>query len=145
VNKLTIIKQLKKIYSKNLTIIRYLIVGIIATLFDWSFFYLCNYILTLHYQISLGIGFTIGTLINYTLNRLFTFMSKAKHVISQMGTHFTIALSTLLISLLIMYLLVDIINLTNMISRIITTAIVFFINYILHKNITFNKKYFKEV
>ncbi|MFW6233691.1 MAG: hypothetical protein ACOC3Z_03445 [Nanoarchaeota archaeon] len=41
-----------------------------------------------------------------------------------------------------MFIFVDILNLHRMLSRILTTGLIFIFNYVLHKFITFNKKLF---
>jgi putative flippase GtrA len=131
---------LKKITSS--TFIRYGIVGAIATAVDWGSFYISAYLLNLYYQISLVISFVLGTLSNYILNRTITFKSKTKNK-AQIAVHFGISLISLGISSLLMFLFIEKLFIGKMVARISTTALVFFLNYFMHKNITFNKRIFK--
>jgi putative flippase GtrA len=133
-------KAVKKIMSS--TLIKYGIVGAIAAVFDWGSFYISAYLLNLHYQISLGIGFAFGTISNYLLNRKITFNSKTKNK-AQIMVHFGISVLSLGISSILMFLLVDKMLIEKMIARMTTTAFVFFLNYFMHKNVTFNKRLFK--
>lgn len=136
-----IIKKIKFILKFEL--IKFFIVGGISTIIDWSSFYLIGIILGIHYQISLVIAYTLGGITNYTLNKLFTFQNKSKQITLQFITFFTLAFISLLISMTIMFIFVEIFYINEMISRILTTFIVFIINYAMHKFVTFNKKIFK--
>ena len=133
-------KALKKIISS--TFIKYGIVGAISTIIDWGSFYISSYHLGLHYQISLGIGFVFGTISNYLLNRKITFNSKTKNR-AQIFVHFGLSIVSWGVSSLLMLLFVEKMLMAKMIARITTTALVFFLNYVMHKNITFNKRLFK--
>ena len=123
--------------------VKFLIVGALSTIIDWGSFFLIAIILGLHYQISLVIAYTFGGITNYVLNKFFTFKNYSKQIALQLVTFFTLAFTSLLISMVIMFFLVEVFILHEMISRILTTFIVFIINYFMHKFITFNKNIFK--
>ena len=142
------IKFIKKVLLKfqdiiNLEFIKFFIVGGISTLIDWLFFFLIGIYLNIHYQISLIISYTLGGITNYSLNRYYTFQNKSKKIALQFLTFFSLALVSLFLSMLVMFIFVDILNLHRMLSRILTTAIIFIFNYLMHKFITFNKNLFK--
>lgn len=139
---------IKKLLDKieillNLELIKFFIVGGLSTIIDWSTFYLIGIVFGIHYILSLLIAYTFGAITNYSLNKIFTFKNKSKKIALQFITFFSLALISLFISILIMFTFVEIFNLHEMVSRIITTFIVFIINFFMHKFITFNKKIFK--
>ena len=63
--------------------IRYTLVGGIATIMDWSIFYIFAIILGIYYQIALVISFVIVGITHYTLSKIFTFKCKSKKIIKQ--------------------------------------------------------------
>lgn len=122
---------------------RFFLAGVVATLVDWfTFFFLISF--GIHYQISLFASMFLGAITNYIINRIFTFKSKTKYVATQVATHLTVAAMGWLVSAGIMFLLVELLTWNVMLARIITTLLVFVLNYVMHKNITFNKRIFRE-
>jgi putative flippase GtrA len=123
--------------------IKFFIVGGVSTLIDWGTFFVLSILLGFYYQFSLIFSYTLGAITNYYLNKNFTFHNNSKKIVLQFTTFFSLALFSLFVSMLIMYLFVDILFMHEMLSRMITTALVFILNYAMHKYITFNKKFFK--
>jgi len=111
-------------------------VGVISTLFDWAVFALTNKGFGMAYWLSLIIAFSVGAIINFTLNKKYTFQDKSKSPL-QPFVFFSIAGVMLLASLGLMVLLVKYFD--PMMARVITTFVVFVLNFILHKFITFGK------
>ena len=127
---------------KNFEFIRYFSVGVVVTLVDWGSFYWLALLIGLHYQLSLAISFSLGGITSYTCNKIFTFKSKSRKIIGQFSIFILLSLFSLLLSSGIMFVLVDLVLIHKMFSRILTTFTLVFINYLLHKYITFNKKFF---
>lgn len=135
---------IKPIY-KNLIkseFIRYILVGGTATLIDWILFYIFALKLIFHYQIALIISFSTATIVHYILSKKFTFKCRSKKIIKQISLFFLISILSLSISIFIMFIFIDLVLIPKMISRILTTGILLIVNYLIHKNITFNKKFF---
>lgn len=130
------IKNLISYFLKH-EFIRFLIIGGIATIIDWSIFYLLSIKLGIYYQIALTISFMFALLFNFTLSKLFTFRNKSKNHLKQYGVYFFVSLVSLLLSMSIMYMFVDILVIDKMVSKVITTGIMLFVNYFSHKNISF--------
>jgi putative flippase GtrA len=135
---------MKKLIKSTLKrdFVRFFIVGGISTIVDWIVFYLLAFLALSHYQLALVVGFSCGAITNYSLNKTYTFKSKTKKIASQFTIFILFATGALILSIGLMYLFIDLLIIHKMISRIITTGIIFVINYFVHKNITFNKKYF---
>ncbi len=122
---------------------KYVIVGGIATIIDWGVFYFLALVGGFYYQLSLIISFACGGLTNYTLNKAFTFKCRSKMIIRQLVVFFIVSVLSLLLSMAIMFVLVDFVSIQKMNSRILTTGIMLIINYSLHRFIIFNKRIFK--
>ena len=122
----------------------FFIVGAVATLVDWVSFWGMAMVLNVHYFASLVVSFSLGAVTNYILNKIFTFKDTAKKIVFQFSVFISLAVIALVISGILMFVFVDVLALNKMLSRIVTTGIVFFINYLMHRNITFNKKFFKQ-
>lgn len=122
---------------------RFVFVGGIATLIDWSTFYILAITLSIYYQFSLLVGLMLGSITHFILNKMFTFKCKSKRIISQFLLFSAIAILSILANSLLMFIFIEKILIGKMISRIITTILIVSFNYIMHKNLTFNKKIFK--
>jgi putative flippase GtrA len=132
--------KIKKI--TNLKIFKFFNIGLISTIFDWASFYLLISIININHLISITCSFSIGAIINYIGNKKYTFNCKSKKYVKQISTFFIIAIIALLLSLILLYIFVNQFEINKMFSRIIITFIIFFLNYYVHKKITYNKKYF---
>jgi len=133
---------IRKILRRQFSI--YLLVGAVATIIDWSFFYLTGVVLKIHYLVALTISFSAGSATNYVLNRIYTFRSRTNKIISQCSVFLCITIISLFLSNTIIFFFVDIFLLHKMLARIATTFIVVGINYLMHKFFTFNKMLFND-
>lgn len=131
--------KLKKLFfepSSNAVIqfFRYAFVGGIATIVDWSAQYVIT-ILGLHYLISAVFAFLAGLTVNFFLSKLFVFNSQKARmgVITEFISYAVIGVIGLGITIGLMYLLTDIAGIYFMLSKVITTLIVLFWNYIARK------------
>ena len=136
-------KLLKKCIKKEF--VKFFFVGGTSSFVDWGMFYLLSIILTFHYQVSLVIAFLCSLIVHYSLNRKFTFKSKSKRLILQISLFLLVVIIYLVLSMSLMFVCVEIILLHKMISKILITFLLFFVSFTLHKYLTFNKKWFKEV
>ncbi|USN45925.1 MAG: GtrA family protein [Candidatus Woesearchaeota archaeon] len=121
---------------------RFVLVGGVATLVDWTTFYLLTVHVGLYYQVSLFVGLFLGSVTGYALNKTFTFKSKTKQITKQFLMHSSIVAFAFICSGIIMYVFVDALHLPAFVSRIMTTGIIFLLNFILHKYITFNETFY---
>jgi len=126
----------------NIEFLRYVIAGGFATIVDWATYYCMAIVFSFHYQFALIVAFSMGSAANYAANKFFTFKCKSKKIVGQVSVHFTISICSLIMSMGIMYLLIDFSGGNKMTGRIITTIIMLALNYLMHKYITFNKRVF---
>lgn len=135
--------QISKII-KITELIPYLIIGTIATLIDWSLFSILVTWFNFHYQTALASAYITAAMMHYISNKTFTFQCESKKIASQFSLYLTIILSTLLLSMMTMTILINLIGLQKIIARITTTILMILPNYLLHKHLTFNKKWFTQ-
>ncbi len=104
---------------------------------DWGFFHTCAVLLDFPYPVALAISFTLGTLTHYNLNKSFTFRCGARTSGRRVIVYLTIVTGAFVLSLLLMAALIDGLSLHEIVSRMLTSFITLFINYLLHKHVTF--------
>ena len=117
---------------------RYGFVGGIAFLVDYGILYALTEFFGLHYLLSATIAFIFGLVTNYLLSVVWVFNS---HKTESRWTEFTvfalIGIIGLGLNALIMYLCTDVLAIHYLISKLISTVIVFFWNFFARKTILF--------
>jgi putative flippase GtrA len=109
-------------------------VGIITTLLDWTIFAIAVFF-GMYSQYALFLSYSCGAIVNFLFNRSLTFKKEDKT-----GSRFAKFVVIVIISyLLSAFLLKQFVALGwhAILARIIVTFIIFVLNYILHRNITF--------
>ena len=131
--------KLKKLFfepTKNgiIQFFRYAFVGGIATVVDWSVQYVCTVLWT-HYLVAAALAFVCGLVVNYFLSKLFVFNSQKARMgaAAEFISYGVIGLIGLGITMGLMFLLTDLAGLYFMLSKVITTFIVLFWNYLARK------------
>ena len=114
---------------------KFLGVGIVSTVIDWAVFILIYAMIGFNHQVALVFAFISGAIVNFILNKKYTFENKSQSAYQPL-LFLTIAASMLLFSLYLLDFFVKFVD--PVIGRIVVTGIVFFANFLLHKFITFN-------
>lgn len=83
-----------------------------------------------------SIGFVAGAFLNHHLNRLFTFKTDKKYL-HTLIKFMTSAAWLFLINLVLMYVLCVYVGMHYLLAQIITTAVVFFSNFVISKFLVF--------
>ena len=117
----------------------FLICGGISTLFDWGSFYLANYIIKLHYLMAVSLSFSIGSIFNFFSNKYLTFKNYYNKITLQMGVFYVGVITALFLTWVQMFIFINYIHLSPMVSRMVTTFIILIYNFIYHSFITFGK------
>ena len=129
---------MKKIFWKYQDIIIYFIVGCLSTfvnLLSYAFYRL----FIPSYLINIVLSWLISLVFAFFMNRKYVFKSK-NNKIKQEFLSFTISrLLTLGMEILFMYLLVDLIQVNDLIAKVIVQFLVFLANYLFGKFIVFKK------
>ncbi len=144
-------KKTNGLISKDLfwEIFRFLLVGGLATIIDWSICFIVEYFLPeiilgnwhIEKAIATTCGFVVGLIVNYILSIIFVYKNKKDENEGKSIKDFVIftiiGVFTLGVSYLGVYILSDLINIPYIIARAIMTAIGLVINYIGRKVLIF--------
>lgn len=102
---------------------------------DYALYYLCL-LGGVWYQYANGLGYLAGTLLSFSLNRIFTF-AKRDRVLQRLGMFLTVAAIGFAASALILWLLVDLAGLDARWAKLITLPMVVVLQFGLNSRITF--------
>jgi len=118
-----------KAFLKQLFI--YFFIGGFAALVNWIIFYISNSLCNIHYLIATIIAFFVATWVNWKLGRISLFKNSAvrSKVTGEKTLVYIVSAIGLLLNLLLMWLMVDILNIQPIIAIVITTGLVFFWNF----------------
>lgn len=133
-------KKLIELYKKYEEIINYLIVGVMTTLVSIGTYAICTKCLNINYMIANIISWIISVLFAYITNRIFVFKSESKKIILEIYQFFKYRIFSFVIEIFLMYVFVELINIDDMISKIIVQIIVIILNYVFSKLFVFKKK-----
>ena len=115
-------------------LVKFGIVGVLATILEWIIFYICTNIIGIHYAISTAIGFSISTVFNYWASVKFVFdVNKEKDPKTNFILFIVFSIIGLGLNELILWICIEKFALYNMIGKIIATAIVMVFNFITRK------------
>lgn len=114
-------------------IIRFAIVGFIATIIDYALLYILTEYFHIYYLISSVISFTSSLIVNYILSVIWVFDVKNKKANQKILLFVILSIIGLIINQIILYTLSDLLNIYYMISKLISTIIVMIYNFITRK------------
>lgn len=113
----------------------------IGGLVDYGIMILCTELLGIHYTVSIIISGLIGAVVNFSINRKWTYQAQNGAINIQLVKFTLVVLGSVLLKSGGTYLITNLINLDYKISRIITDLIVSLaFNYTLQTYWVFNKK-----
>ena len=133
-------KKIVGLYKKYEEIINYLIVGGMTTLVSISIYALFTKCFHVNYMIANVISWVISVLFAYVTNRIFVFKSKSENIILEIYQFFKYRVFSFLIEILLIYIFVELINIDDMISKVIVQVIVIVLNYVFSKLFVFKKE-----
>ncbi len=117
--------------SKRLSIqlIKYVGVGGMAAVVEWSSFALLIGLVRLHYLAAVTVSFIAATAVNYVLSARFVFVRGRHPAHKELMLLYLVSAIGLLMNLLLMSLLVGRLSAPPMPSKIAATGVVFFWNF----------------
>jgi len=117
----------------------FLMVGIIATILDWSL-YAIFLSLGLNYIVAVSMSFFVASTFGFIINKKFTFRTEDK-VKARVVIYFGIAISAWVLTVIFLKILMDTFSpdwiIWKLFLRGTVTLVVFVYNYFMHKYITF--------
>lgn len=131
---------MKELFIKYKELIMYLIFGVLTTLVNIIVYYVSTKIFLINYQISNVLAWILSVTFAFITNKLYVFESKNNDkLLKETISFYSLRLFSLGIDILIMYIMVSILNINDMISKIVSNVAIIIINYITSKLITFRK------
>lgn len=129
-------------FGKNdnilLQLFRYTFVGGLAFVVDFGLLWLLTAQAHMHYLASAAAAFVAGLLVNYVLSKLWVFnKSSYKNKMAEFLVFALIGVIGLGLTELLMWLFTDGANMYYIVSKMLTTAIVYFWNFFARKIIIF--------
>lgn len=117
---------------------RYTFVGGLAFVVDFGLLYLLTEFANFHYLTSAAIAFVAGLVVNYVLSKLWVFnKSSYKNKVAEFLMFALIGVIGLGFTELLMWLFTDIFGAYYIISKILTTMLVYFWNFFARKFMIF--------
>ncbi|MBQ1186138.1 MAG: GtrA family protein [Clostridia bacterium] len=116
----------------------YVIVGGIATVAEWVSFFVLDK-LSVHYAIATTLAYFTGTLVNWAAGRILIFKEPNQSFIKEIVSIYLASFIGLLLNLIIMWIAVDLFDITEMVSKIAATGIVFMYNFLIRKLLIYKK------
>ncbi|MBF6626497.1 GtrA family protein [Aerococcaceae bacterium zg-BR9] len=116
-------------------IVKFGIVGVIATLIDWSIFYLLFGVFHIWYLLAKTIAFGISTVFNYYLSMKYVFVSRfeAQERAREFQLFVLLSVIGLLLTLGLMWIVVELLAISPGIANILVAIVVMTTNFILRK------------
>lgn len=120
-------------------IIKFGIVGFLGFVIDFGLTYVFKEKLKMNKFVANALGFLISALVNFTVNRIWTFENHNPDLAMQFGKFMAIASVALMLNSLIIYILNGKIRINFYVSKIIAVLFVMFYNFIMNSLFTFVK------
>lgn len=120
-------------------IIKFGIVGFLGFVIDFGLTYVFKEKLKMNKFVANALGFLISALVNFTVNRIWTFENHNPDLAMQLGKFMAIASVALMLNSLIIYILNGKIRINFYVSKIIAVLFVMFYNFIMNSLFTFVK------
>lgn len=120
---------------------RYLFVGGFAFLVDFFLLYFFSEFCGIYYLVSAVLSFIISLIVNYVLSTVWVFnKNQIDNRVAEFGVFALIGVVGLAFTEIFLYLFTDVFGLYYMFSKIITTAIVMFWNFIARRVMFYGKE-----
>ena len=119
--------------------LKFCLIGIEITVLSYLIFIILYYFLQVNYMISTGVGFVAGVLLGFLFNKLYTFQSKRKNLVT-IPEYFLVYTSTLFFTLSFVGFLVEFLNIKPLLSYLLTQPFIILINFLGLKIIVFKNK-----
>ena len=138
------IKFILNIIKKNIQFFKYCVGGGIAFIVDFSLLYIFTEYAGFWYLWSATLSFAVAALVNYLIQRFWTFKSKEKRAVRQFLLFMAVQIVGLFINNTTMYSLVEYLGLWYIFSKAVAAIIVLIWNFWASKMFVFNKKFINK-
>lgn len=121
----------------------YGVVGLSVTLLNMLFYYLLTRYFPIHYMVASALAFVLANIYAFFANKVWVFHSNnfaLRFVLPEAAGFLSARALSCLIDLGIMYIGVDIMDIADMMVKIVSSVVIIALNYLLSKFIIFRKK-----
>ncbi len=135
--------KLLSLFLKYRETILYLFFGGLTTLINIASYWALTKIFYVDYMVATALAWLLSVLFAFVTNKLFVFDSKslaAALVLKELALFVGARLFSGALDMCMMYLFVDVLQVNDMVVKILSNIIVIVVNYILSKLIIFKKK-----
>ncbi len=137
-------EKIKELYIKYKEVINYLIFGVLTTVVNFVTYYIVAKLIGVDEVVSSGISWFCSVSFAYITNKIFVFESKtntARELVNEIVSFFLARiLSGALCDVGTFALMVKVLNINDIVSKLVTQVMVVIVNYVLSKLIIFRKK-----
>ena len=133
------IQKLVKMYKE---MIAYLFFGVCTTVVNFIIYFACTKIFDLNYLVSNALAWVGAVAFAYVTNRIWVFQSKTKDlrgIFKEITTFVSCRVFSGVVDMLIMFIGVDLMNMSDSLTKLATQVMVVVLNYIFSKLIIFRK------
>lgn len=130
-------ERIKKLLLKYKEAILYIIFGVLTTAVNWVVYFPLTKLTSIHYQAANVISWIAAVVFAYFTNREFVFLSKNKNKIAEFIKFTSGRVFSLLAEMAVLFLLIEIIDFHEDMSKIFGQVIVVILNYIISKVFVF--------
>lgn len=137
-----LIQKIKELIKKYKELIKYLIIGVLTTAINYIIFAILVKLANIEMHVSNIIAWLISVIFAYFTNKLFVFESKSfklKVIGKEILSFGAARIFSLGLEEVILYVFVNLLNINELIIKLIANVIVIIVNYILSKFIIFKK------
>ncbi len=131
--------KIKKLIIDNIEIITYLIFGVLTTLVNLVTYFITRNIFDFNYIVSTIISWIAAVLFAFVTNKFLVFKTEKKGIVKELFLFIIMRLFSLLVDIALMYIMVDLLNINDMISKVVANVVIIVLNYVLSKLIIFKK------
>lgn len=123
-------------YKKHEEGINYLIFGFLAFVLNYILYFIFADAIAMHYMAATGLSWVLTVVFAYWTNRTFVFKSQSKEtasVVQEFVSFIGARIATEVLELVLMYVMVDLCQVNDKISKLVCQVIVILANYVLSK------------
>jgi putative flippase GtrA len=126
----------RKVSKGILQYFRYLMCGAVATVTDISILFVLTHVLRVNYLIAAACAFLTGIIVNYSLNTILVFKSSGQ-IKKEFPIFALIGIGGLIWTEIILWILVDKLNIYVMFAKLVSIALVLQWNFFMRKRFVF--------
>lgn len=135
-----LIQKVNELIKKYEELIKYFIIGVMTTIINYIIFALLSSVIKIDMHISNIIAWIVSVIFAYFTNKLFVFESKSfelKVIGKEIISFGAARIFSLLLEEIILYVFVNLLNMNQLIIKLIANVVVMVLNYVLSKFIIF--------